>query len=227
MLFFLIAAALMAGSQGLRMSPLCSRLRITMSKTEPVSVRQHLLRQYGKTVVPLVSLPFVALASSFDAESVKLQQPPDRYKDMSVSLTGVRPDFNAVRRDIADLIRNAPDKGPTLVRLAWHSSGTFDKMSRTGGSEGGTIRFTEELSHGANKGLDIAVSWLEPIHKKYNERTDLSYGDLYTLAGVVAVETLGGPRVPWRAGRKDEYDPKRVTPDGRLPEADKGEPKST
>ena len=198
-----------------------------MSRAEPTSIRQHMLRQYSKAAIPLVVFPFAAYAASFDAESVKLQQGPDRYKDMSVSLTGVRPDFNAVRRDIADLIRAAPDKGPTLVRLAWHSSGTYDKMSKSGGSEGGTMRFTEELSHGANRGLDIAVSWLEPIHKKYNLKTDLSYGDLYTLAGVVAIETLGGPKIPWRAGRQDEYDPKKVTPDGRLPEADKGDPKST
>ena len=42
------------------------------------------------------------------------------------------------------------DFGPTMVRLAWHSSGTYDKMSKTGGSGGGTIRFKEELAHGGN-----------------------------------------------------------------------------
>ena len=38
---------------------------------------------------------------------------------------------------------------------------------------------------------------------------------------------LGGPKVGWRAGRVDSYDPKDVTPDGRLPEADKGSPDKT
>ena len=96
-------------------------------------------------------------------------------------------------------------------------------MTKTGGSQGGTIRFKEELAHGANAGLDLAVVGLEPLYKKYNKDTDLSYADLYTLAGVVAIETLGGPRVGWRAGRKDSFDPSIVTPDGRLPDADKGD----
>jgi len=65
--------------------------------------------------------------------------------------------------------------------VAWHSSGTYDKASKTGGSEGGTIRFKSELSHGGNAGLEAtAVKWLEPIYKKYD---GLSYADLYTLAG--------------------------------------------
>lgn len=42
-------------------------------------------------------------------------------------------------------------------RLAWHASGTYDKISKTGGSEGGTIRFQQELADGANAGLVNAV----------------------------------------------------------------------
>jgi catalase (peroxidase I) len=90
-------------------------------------------------------------------------------------------DYKAVANDIADIVKENPDKGPTLVRLAWHSSGTYDKSTNDGGSSGGTIRFQEELSHGGNAGLSsTAVSWLEPIHTKY---TGLSYADLYTLGG--------------------------------------------
>lgn len=94
-------------------------------------------------------------------------------------------------------------------------------MSKTGGSQQGTIRFKEELAHGANAGLDYPIVWLEPIYKKYNMNTDLSYADLYTLAGVVAIQQLGGPTIGWRAGRVDALDPSAVTPDGRLPDADK------
>ncbi|CAM9768637.1 unnamed protein product, partial [Laminaria digitata] len=115
------------------------------------------------------------------------------------------------------------DKGPTFVRLAWHSSGTYDKISKTGGSEGGTMRFEQELADGANAGLVNAVGWLEPIKKKY---PDLSYGDLYTLAGVTAVEKMGGPQIKWRSGRKDD-DVKAVPAGGRLPAADKGNPMAT
>ena len=93
-------------------------------------------------------------------------------------------------------------------------------MKKDGGSSGGTIRFKEELAHGANAGLDNAVAWLEPLYKKYNKNTDLSYAgiticisygyitvnvyinrvDLYTLSGVVAIKKLGGPDIGWRAG---------------------------
>lgn len=42
--------------------------------------------------------------------------------------------------------------GPVLVRLAWHSSGTYDQFSKTGGSNGATMRFKPECEHGANAG---------------------------------------------------------------------------
>ncbi len=92
------------------------------------------------------------------------------------------PLYQNVATDIEALVKDDYDKGPTLVRLAWHSSGTYDKMSKTGGSGGGTMYFKEELDHGANAGLErTAVSWLEPIKEKYG--ADLSYADLYTLGG--------------------------------------------
>eukprot|EP00283_Hemiselmis_rufescens_P023039 CAMPEP_0173446762 /NCGR_PEP_ID=MMETSP1357-20121228/37272_1 /TAXON_ID=77926 /ORGANISM="Hemiselmis rufescens, Strain PCC563" /LENGTH=326 /DNA_ID=CAMNT_0014413091 /DNA_START=60 /DNA_END=1040 /DNA_ORIENTATION=+ len=126
--------------------------------------------------------------------------------------------------DLKKLVEKDPDFGPTLVRLAWHSSGTYDKMSKTGGSSKGTIRFKEELSHGANAGLDKAVERLEPLKDKFFL---VSYADLYTLAGKIAIETLGGPEIPWKEGRVDSMDPSDVTPDGRLPDADKGNSKDT
>jgi catalase (peroxidase I) len=90
-------------------------------------------------------------------------------------------DYKAVAANIMDLVKADPNKGPTLVRLSWHSSGTYDKLSKTGGSYGGTIRFKEELVHGGNAGLaSTAVPWLELIYEKY---PGLSYADLYTLGG--------------------------------------------
>jgi catalase (peroxidase I) len=92
-------------------------------------------------------------------------------------------DYKAVAEDIAALVVKTSDWGPTLVRLAWHSSGTYDKMLKNGGSGGGTIRFKEELAHGGNAGLaDTAVSWMDPIYGKYKDQ-GLSYADLYTLGG--------------------------------------------
>ena len=109
--------------------------------------------------------------------------------------------------------------GPLLVRLAWHASGTYDRASNTGGSEGALMRFSPEKDHGANAGLGKARDLLEPI-KAANP--SLSYADLWTLAGAVAIESMGGPKVPWRQGRTDHGTPEKTAPDGRLPGADKG-----
>ena len=128
--------------------------------------------------------------------------------------------FAALRGDVVTLMKRDGDFGPTMVRLAWHSSGTYDKMSKTGGSGGGTIRFKEELAHGGNAGLDKAVARLEPIHRKH---PDVSWADIIAFVGVVAVEEMGGPTIPFSYGRVDELDPSAVTPDGRLPDADKGD----
>jgi cytochrome c peroxidase len=130
--------------------------------------------------------------------------------------------YKAVAKDITDMVKQDPDKGPTFVRLAWHSSGTYDKITRTGGSGEGTIRFKEELAHGGNAGLaDTAVVWLEPLYKKY-KKDGLSYADLYTLSGVASIKQMNGPIIPWGSGRVDAMSPIVVTPDGRLPNADVG-----
>jgi len=130
----------------------------------------------------------------------------------------IEADYSAVAADLQSMIKADPDIGPTMLRLAWHSSGTFDKISKTGGSKGGTIRFKEELSHGGNAGLHKLVDALEPIKARYS---DVSYADMYTLAGKVAIESAGGPQISWRAGRVDDS-VEAVTPDGRLPNADTG-----
>jgi L-ascorbate peroxidase len=85
-----------------------------------------------------------------------------------------------------------------MLRLAWHSAGTFDVATKTGGPFG-TMKCPSEQAHGANAGLDIAVSLLEPVKEQL---PTLSYADLYQLAGVVAVEVTGGPDVPFHPGRE-------------------------
>uniref|UniRef100_A0A7S3GD87 Cytochrome c peroxidase, mitochondrial n=1 Tax=Palpitomonas bilix TaxID=652834 RepID=A0A7S3GD87_9EUKA len=132
-------------------------------------------------------------------------------------------DWVSLRADIATLVEDE-DCGPLLVRLAWHAAGTYDKKSNTGGSYGGTMRFSPEASDGANAGLDKARNLLEKVRKRH---PNVSHGDLWTLAGVVAIEEMGGPKLKWRAGRKDAEDEKACPPVGRLPAADKGSQQST
>ena len=135
----------------------------------------------------------------------------------------VVPDWDAIRKEIAAVLYNEDyvDKsyGPIVVRLAWHTSGTYDKNTKTGGSNGARMRFAKEGGWGANAGLKIARDVLEPIKARHPE---VSYSDLWTLAGAVAIEELGGPVIPWRPGRKDAVDEKDTVPDGRLPDAAQG-----
>ncbi|BFZ53212.1 heme peroxidase [Savitreella phatthalungensis] len=107
--------------------------------------------------------------------------------------------------------------GPVLVRLAWHASGTYDKATNTGGSNGATMRFAPESDHGANAGLHKARSVMETVHAQF---PNISYSDLWTLAGVAAIQEMSGGEVviPWRPGREDR-DAAFCTPDGRLPDA--------
>ncbi|KAG8533206.1 heme peroxidase [Bacidia gigantensis] len=109
--------------------------------------------------------------------------------------------------------------GPVLVRLAWHCSGTYDKETGTGGSNGATMRFDPEADHGANAGLKAARDFLEPVHQAFPW---ISYSDLWTLAGVAAIQEMQGPTIPWRPGRVDRTI-SFCTPDGRLPDGAKGQ----
>jgi hypothetical protein len=91
-------------------------------------------------------------------------------------------DYQAISAEIESLIRQNPNRGPTIVRLAWHSSGTYDELTQTGGSDGGTIRFEEELFRTANAGLAPIINVLRPVYTAY-AGVGLSYADLFTLAG--------------------------------------------
>lgn len=74
-----------------------------------------------------------------------------------------------------------------------------------------------EKGHGANNGLNVAMDLLEPIKKQFPA---ISYADLYQLASVVGIEFSGGPKIPFKMGRRDATEAE-TTPDGRLPDADK------
>ncbi|XP_075251032.1 uncharacterized protein LOC142343191 isoform X2 [Convolutriloba macropyga] len=138
----------------------------------------------------------------------------------------VKVDWAKLKQEILELMEDDDHDdgsfGPIFVRLAWHSAGTWCKHTKTGGSEGGTMRFKTEGGHGANAGLHIARARLEPLMAKY---PGLSHADLYIYAGCLAIEEMGGPKIPFRPGRSEadkedvpEKDP-RFSPDGRLPDA--------
>lgn len=112
---------------------------------------------------------------------------------------------------------------PFTVRLAWHASGTYDQSKAgakdQGGSNGATMRFEPEITDGANAGLALMHDILKPLKKQFPE---LSYADLWTLAGVQAIKLTGGPDVPFAYGRLDEADNSTCPANGRLPDAAQG-----
>jgi cytochrome c peroxidase len=78
------------------------------------------------------------------------------------------------------------------------------------------MRYSPEKDWGANAGLGLARSLLEKVKAAH---PGISYADLYSLAGVVAIQEMGGPTIAWRSGRTDAADGKTSPPDGRLPDA--------
>lgn len=149
-------------------------------------------------------------------------------------------DWKAVREEVVKLLDDDKYKdssyegatpGPLLLRLAWHSAGTFCKATNTGGSDGATMRFEPEISWGANAGLDVAQKLLEPIKAKFPE---VAYSDLWIFAACVAVEEMAGNPVPFTPGRHDKTGGAQCPvwegpthKDGRLPSADMGSPDKT
>jgi len=155
-------------------------------------------------------------------------------------------DWAAVRKEIVKILDadytdasyDGATPGPLLIRLAWHSAGTYDCATKTGGSNGATMRFKPEIDWGANGGLKLAHTMLEPVKAKF---PNLSYADLWIFAASVAIEEMGGNKVPFKGGRTDKTQKSftclrgSVCPawqgathkDGRLPSADMGDPRKT
>lgn len=139
-------------------------------------------------------------------------------------MSGKEGDYEAVAEAIRKILPKEDyddgSIGPVLVRLAWHASGTYDKKTGTGGSNGATMRYHLEAADGANAGLEYARKFLEPIKAQFPW---ITYADLWTFAGTVALEAMGGPKIPWKPGRVDYTDEVNVPPNGRLPDGALGQ----
>jgi cytochrome c peroxidase len=140
-------------------------------------------------------------------------------EESKVDLAKVREAITAVIDADAEKRGDGSSLAGTFIRLCWHSSGTYNAADGTGGSNGAKQRFNPEASYGNNAGLGVARDALEPVKAKFPE---LSYADLYTYAGVVAVEEAGGPPIPFRTGRTDAESGETSSPSDVLPDATKG-----
>lgn len=111
---------------------------------------------------------------------------------------------------------------PILLRTAWHDAGTYDPRRAPAdawpahGGANGSIRFDNELAHGANAGLPKGIKFLQPFKTRFPM---ISWADLIQLAGATSIEAVGGPRMPMRYGRVDTQTALQCPPEGNLPGA--------